>query len=178
MAFAENLKYIRKERNITQEQLAEILEVSRQAISKWESGGGYPETEKLIAISQKLNVSIDYLLNEKTNQEESKAVIYAPSGKISISTFDKKAIVECQAVKSSQVVGNGKGPKYILLGVKAITFWGEQTQILGWYKDIEDIQQEIEEINQAISHGKQIYTLQFFTKIEYKGFFGQPHIVE
>lgn len=38
MGFAENLKQIRKKRNITQEQLADIISVSRQAISKWESG--------------------------------------------------------------------------------------------------------------------------------------------
>ena len=38
MSFAENLRMIRKERNITQEQLADMLEVSRQAVSKWESG--------------------------------------------------------------------------------------------------------------------------------------------
>ena len=39
MSFAENLKCIRKKQNITQEQLADMLDVSRQAISKWESGG-------------------------------------------------------------------------------------------------------------------------------------------
>ncbi len=38
MSFAENLQYLRKEKNITQEQLAEQLEVSRQSVSKWESG--------------------------------------------------------------------------------------------------------------------------------------------
>lgn len=70
MGFAENLKLIRKERNVTQEELAELLGVSRQAISKWESGNGYPETEKLITISQKLNISIDYLLNDKSNIEQ------------------------------------------------------------------------------------------------------------
>ena len=53
MSFAENLKYIRKKHNITQEQLADILSVSRQAISKWESGFGYPETEKLLIINEK-----------------------------------------------------------------------------------------------------------------------------
>ena len=61
MGFAENLKHIRKKRNITQEQLADILSVSRQAISKWESGFGYPETEKLLILSKELEVSLDYL---------------------------------------------------------------------------------------------------------------------
>ena len=50
MSFGENLRKIRKQRNITQEELAELLNVSRQAISKWEAGNGYPETEKLILI--------------------------------------------------------------------------------------------------------------------------------
>lgn len=39
MSFAENLKLIRKEKGITQEDLAEMLQVSRQAVSKWEAGG-------------------------------------------------------------------------------------------------------------------------------------------
>ncbi len=65
MGFAENLREIRNKRNITQEQLAEILSVSRQTISKWESGVGYPETEKLLFISKELNVSLDYLFSER-----------------------------------------------------------------------------------------------------------------
>ena len=65
MGFAENLKEIRNKRNITQEQLAELLSVSRQTISKWESGQGYPETEKLLSIAKALNVSLDYLFSER-----------------------------------------------------------------------------------------------------------------
>ena len=60
MSFGDNLKEIRKQRKITQEDLAELLNVSRQAISKWESGNGYPETEKLIMVSRELNISLDY----------------------------------------------------------------------------------------------------------------------
>ena len=178
MSFGENLKTIRKQRNITQEQLAEMLDVSRQAISKWESDSGYPETEKLILLSKKLGVSIDYQLNDKSNVIENQAVIYVPSGKIAITIFDKTNVVNCQAVKSSQVIGNGKAPKYILLGVEGINFWGEKTQILGWYKTIDEIQEEIRKINQAIQEGKPSYELQYFTKVEYKGLFGQPHIME
>ena len=67
MSFAENLKYIRKKRNITQEQLADLLVVSRQAVSKWESGGGYPETEKILILSKELDVSLDYMFSERCN---------------------------------------------------------------------------------------------------------------
>ena len=48
MGFSENLQNLRKIKNMSQEQLAEKLDVSRQAVSKWESGNGYPETEKII----------------------------------------------------------------------------------------------------------------------------------
>ena len=65
MSFADNLKYIRKKQNITQEQLADILSVSRQAISKWESSFGYPETETLLVLSKELNVSLDYLFSDR-----------------------------------------------------------------------------------------------------------------
>ena len=61
--FAENLKRIRKENNLSQEQLAEELGVSRQAISKWESQVAYPEMDKIIALCNKFNLSIDDLLN-------------------------------------------------------------------------------------------------------------------
>lgn len=62
MAFAENLYYLRKKNRITQEELADSLEVSRQSVSKWETGEAYPETEKLIALCDKFGVSLDDLL--------------------------------------------------------------------------------------------------------------------
>lgn len=65
MAFNENLQNLRKMKGMSQEQLAEQLEVSRQAVSKWESGSGYPETEKLITICEIFDCSIDTLLKGK-----------------------------------------------------------------------------------------------------------------
>lgn len=62
MAFAENLYFLRKKNRITQEELADCLDVSRQSVSKWETGEAYPETEKLIALCDKFNVSLDDLL--------------------------------------------------------------------------------------------------------------------
>ena len=65
MVFSEKLKTLRKEKNISQEQLAEKIHVSRQAITKWESGNGIPDIENLIAISALFNESIDSLLSEE-----------------------------------------------------------------------------------------------------------------
>ena len=67
MNFCDKLQKIRKENNITQEQLADKLNVSRQAVSKWESGTAYPDTEKLIQISKLFKVSLDDLINDKND---------------------------------------------------------------------------------------------------------------
>ena len=64
MTLGEKLSKLRKEYNYTQEQLAEILGVSRQSISKWESDIAYPETDKLIKMGKLFECSMDYLLNE------------------------------------------------------------------------------------------------------------------
>ena len=64
MTFGEKLKEARKAEKMTQEQLADILSVSRQAITKWESDKGIPDVENLKLISQALSVSIDYLLDD------------------------------------------------------------------------------------------------------------------
>ena len=65
MTFAEKLKDLRKQKGISQEQLAEKIYVSRQAITKWESGNGLPDIENLIAISSLFNESLDSLLSEE-----------------------------------------------------------------------------------------------------------------
>ena len=66
---SEKLYKLRKNSGLSQEQLAEKLNVSRQAISKWESGTAVPESEKLVTISNYFGVSVDYLLKD----EEEKA---------------------------------------------------------------------------------------------------------
>lgn len=62
MEFNEKLQQLRKNRGLTQEELAEAIYVSRTAISKWESGRGYPNIESLKALSKFFAVSIDELL--------------------------------------------------------------------------------------------------------------------
>ena len=63
MEFNEKLQLLRKQNNMTQEQLAEKLYVSRTAVSKWESGKGYPNIESLKSISRLFSVTIDDLLS-------------------------------------------------------------------------------------------------------------------
>ena len=63
MTLGEKLKKLRTDKNLTQEELAEILFVSRTAISKWESGRGFPNIESLKAISKYFSVSLDELLS-------------------------------------------------------------------------------------------------------------------
>ena len=64
MLFNEKLKLLRKERNLTQEELADKLNVSRQAITKWESAEGMPDIVNLNQISKLFNVSIDELIKD------------------------------------------------------------------------------------------------------------------
>ena len=77
--FSENLKKIRKEHHLSQEQLADELGVSRQAISKWESAIAYPEMDKIIFLCDKFHLNIDDLLHkdikEIKKEEEGKRKI-------------------------------------------------------------------------------------------------------
>ena len=69
MTLGDKLSKLRKENNYTQEQLADFLGVSRQAISKWESNITYPETDKLIRMSELFNCSLDYLLKDSEESD-------------------------------------------------------------------------------------------------------------
>ena len=96
---SEKLYKLRKNSGLSQEQLAEQLNVSRQAISKWESGTAVPESEKLITISNYFGVSVDYLLKD---DEEDKS-------KVTDSTIEEKpkmiaGIIICIAGILSMVI--------------------------------------------------------------------------
>ena len=65
MKFCEKLQKLRKEKGYSQEQLADLLDVSRQSVSKWESGTTYPEMDKLLSLCKIFNVSLDELTNDE-----------------------------------------------------------------------------------------------------------------
>lgn len=174
MGFADNLKSIRQERHISQEELAEIIGVSRQAVSKWEQGSGYPEMEKLLVLSKELNVSLDYLmLGEIKTTENNNTLsnnIIIPTGKITIKSYDGKSIVNCYKVLASHVMYKAKNdePKYWLIGVNSGAFWGEKSIVLGWYVDEEKIKKEMDEIAEAINNGVPAYELKYAVKVKNK----------
>ena len=75
MKLAEKLFELRKEKGWSQEKLAEQINVSRQSISKWESGQVLPEIEKIIELSKIFQVTTDYLLLDENSEKGSTAVI-------------------------------------------------------------------------------------------------------
>ncbi|MBQ4559335.1 MAG: helix-turn-helix transcriptional regulator [Tyzzerella sp.] len=95
MEFHEKLQELRKNRGITQEELAEALYVSRTAISKWESGRGYPSIDSLKEISNYFSVTIDNLLSsekllfiaEKENKANLRSVCDSLLGLMDICSF-------------------------------------------------------------------------------------------
>lgn len=92
MNLPEKLTYLRKQKGLTQSNLAEVLSVSRQAISRWEVGTAVPSTDNLKIISDLYGVSVDYLLNEDAD--------------------DSCGDAENQRQKPKEQVGEAKGAKH------------------------------------------------------------------
>lgn len=75
MTFGEKLQYLRKTKGMSQEQLASIINVSRQAVSKWELNDSLPDVENILQLSKLFEVSIDYLLKDDVESEDSVKII-------------------------------------------------------------------------------------------------------
>ncbi len=186
MSFGENLRNVRKQRNITQEELAEILGVSRQAISKWESDNGYPETEKLLVISKTLNISIDYLLNDSSVREEKEKTAEVESIKASnklyiidankrkLAAFEEFGIVMIGINNSGEadlVTGLNKDntkvkvPVCALYGITRGIFGRNKRNILGYYSTLDNAQKELASISKASKTDTQ-YELKYAAKMQ------------
>ena len=170
MFFSKNLKRLRKENNLSQEGIAEILDVSRQAVSKYEQGNSYPEIEKLMVLSQRFNVSIDSLLSDEQDIEVKpleEPKVLPTERNIFVSDYKGRTIVSYSKFKIAPIFKSKENqPKCTLLGIEKHTFWGEDTNILGYYALEADAIQEIKEIQQAIEKGKNIYELKYSTKVK------------
>lgn len=163
MSFGKNLQMLRKKNQLSQEALADMLGVSRQAVSKWELDEGYPEVEKLMILSKKLNVSLDSLLlgeNTPTVSGSGK-----PSDTIKIISPNEGVIINASKVTRSQQYKGGKNsPKYALFASDGHNTSFSQNTFLGWYRDLDDVTREIAEIQNALNAGAASYTLQYSVK--------------
>lgn len=119
MTIGEKISRLRKENNYTQEQLAERMGVSRQSVSKWESNIAYPETEKLIQLSELFDCTLDYLLKEDELEPQTKNqgndFWQGTVGKII--NFDKKSKRTVCGLPLWHIGKNAKG--IIAVGLKA-----------------------------------------------------------
>lgn len=114
MTFGEKLSKLRKENNYTQEQLAELLDVSRQTVSKWELDIMYPETEKLIEIGKLFACSMDYLLKEEIeDKNDTKASVFSAK----MHEIGKKAMSDDTKRKAKKIF---KIAGLVLLGIVVI----------------------------------------------------------
>ena len=177
MSFAESLRNIRRQRGLTQDDLAEMLNVSRQAVSKWESENGYPEFEKIIELSDKLGVSLDELIKGNEKPAEPEQTFPVSSGKIRIKGYDNDWRL-CESVRASEMAFAEKGfPKYMLMAVLGRGLLGSvRTEILAYYDTEEARNREADEIAKAMDAGQPSYALKYDTKVELKGFFAQPTV--
>lgn len=71
MVLGQRIKEEREKKQLTQDELANILNISRQAVSKWELGTAYPDIERLIELSEFFNISLDSLIKGDPNLKES-----------------------------------------------------------------------------------------------------------
>lgn len=92
MSFGEQLQSVRRRSGLTQEQFAEELNVSRQAVSKWESGKGYPEMEKILYICNRYGVTLNELFAQEVplGAEEQSALAPGTSG-VPVPTLQRAA---------------------------------------------------------------------------------------
>ena len=116
MKIGKRILELRKKQNITQEQLAEKLDVTRQTISNWELGITKPDIEQIIKISNIFKISIDELLGQKTNNIIlSKAIVEkiknaqitmftASSSCVSIFIFINAAVIDLIFVANKKVI--------------------------------------------------------------------------
>ena len=113
MTLGEKIAIQRKKLNYTQEQLANILDVSRQSISKWESNIAYPETDKLIVLGKLFDCSMDYLLKDD--------IIEKTGASVSESNFTEKVTEISKKVMTDK--NKGRAKKFLkIIGIISAAF--------------------------------------------------------
>jgi transcriptional regulator with XRE-family HTH domain len=182
MSISVKIQQLRKSKGLSQEQLAEKLEVSRQAVSKWESGTSTPDIEKLSLISELFEVSTDYLIKDEEISQSTQPVrqdIRIPRklyiidiNKRKISTFEEFSIETISTngeatlitglTKSNEKV---KVPTCALYGISKVVFGINKRTLLGFYASMEDAKKELHSISNA-SETDTVYELKYAAKMQ------------
>ena len=105
MTFGEKLQKLRKEKGLSQEQLAAQISVSRQALSKWELGTAIPDTENALRISKLFGVSIDYLLNDEYESDNDIPAVQINNETLSTKYKSKLRIIVGSTISCLAAVG-------------------------------------------------------------------------
>lgn len=170
MSFANNLRALRKHHHLSQEELADILQVSRQVVSKWELGNGYPEVETLLLLGRELDTSLDELMGNALIAITTSDSKLNPSSILLISPYENVIVSGYKVISSKKMKGGKNSPHYALFTVSDhATFWGQPTTFLGWYAHKEDIESEINQIKQAMLRKEESYELQYSVKVKRHG---------
>lgn len=104
MRFGEKLSFLRKQRGMTQMELAEKLDISRQAVSRWEQGISEPSTENLVSIGKLFSISVDALINEDVQlQAESAMQVLLAEEKETIEKHKKDSITKIIVIVSLSI---------------------------------------------------------------------------
>lgn len=107
MKLSEKIRVLRKSAGLSQEQLAEKLDITRQSISKWESDESLPEIERLVALSKVFNVTVDSLVDECITDAEQ-----IPKGISEIEDTKNEVPSDVRFVKNNKVISFFK---YVLI---------------------------------------------------------------
>ena len=111
MSFRENLQYLRASKNLTQEQLAVLLGVSRQSVTKWEAERSYPEMDKLLKLCQLFDCSLDDLVQGNVAQAKAKAESGKAETAANLNSTDAASAKEAGAVARDASIRDGASSK-------------------------------------------------------------------
>ena len=110
MTIGEKISALRREKGMSQDELAEKLDVSRQSVSKWESGTALPDTEKILAMSELFGVSTDFLLRDTEEFVEEEVISEPVVEAISIPWTQPENIKPAKK-KNTKITGGNKYEK-------------------------------------------------------------------
>lgn len=170
--FSEKLKELRVKKGISQEELSELLDVSRQSISRYENGTSQPDFDKLLLLAKYFDVSIDFLLDNVSKEEIASPTNLEGKNKITImSKIERKTSSFYKFVLSRTAWKKEYQPEILLSGIDGHSFWGDSSVLLAWYKSRADAEKELKEILEAMAQGKTVYELRHFVNVRNRGIF-------